>query len=68
MLKYKMDVLAELSKKGYSTYKIRKDNILGQSTIVDIKSGKVVSAKVLDTICRLLHCQPGDLIEYIEEE
>ena len=30
---YKIDILEELNNIGYSTYKIRKEKILGESTI-----------------------------------
>lgn len=34
-----------------------------------LKSGKVkgVRFSTLDAICRYLHCQPGDLLEYSDE-
>lgn len=28
----------------------------------------MVSWKTIETICRLLNCQPGDLLEYVEVE
>lgn len=30
-------------------------------------AAKHIPVNVLDAFCRELHCQPGDLIEYIEE-
>ena len=32
-----------------------------------IRSGQMVSWATLETICDLLECQPGDLLEYIKE-
>lgn len=66
-VKYKIDVLSALKKAGFSTYRLQKDNLLGSSTIQKIKKGEVVAASNLSVICRLLKCQPGDLLEYIEE-
>ena len=65
---YKVDILAELKKKGYSSTKIREEKLIGQSYLQQLRHGELVSWKTLDTICALLECQPGDLIEYIKEE
>ena len=66
-IKYKIDVLAELKKSGYSSYRLRKEKLLGESTIQKIRNQEIVNAENLSTVCRLLNCQPGDIIEYIEE-
>ena len=67
MLRYKIDILEELKNKGYSTYKLRKDKIIGESQIQKIRTGELASKEKLNTICRLLTCQPGDILEYIDE-
>lgn len=61
---YKIDVLAELKKKGYSSYRLRKERIFGEATIQKIRTGELVSWENISTICRLLECQPGDIVEY----
>ena len=35
-----------------------------------LKTGKVVAVRfsTLNEICRVLNCQPGDILEYVEEE
>lgn len=67
-IKYKIDVLAALKDAGYSTYRIRKDKLLGEATLQSLREGKAVSWDNIATICRLLDCQPGDIMEYVEEE
>lgn len=64
MLKYKVDVLELLKSKGYSTYKIRKENILGQATITYLNQGKIVGVEAIDRICTILECQISDIIEW----
>lgn len=66
-IRYKVDILAELKKKGYSSTRIREEKLIGQSYLQQLRRGELVSWKTLDTICSLLGCQPGDLIEYVEE-
>ena len=65
-IRYKLDILAELKKKGYSSTRIREEKLIGQSYLQQLRRGELVSWKTLDTICSLLECQPGDLIEYVE--
>ena len=66
-IKYKIDVIAALKEAGYNTTKIRKDKIMGEAMLQKIRSGQMVSWATLETICELLNCQPGDLLEYVKE-
>ena len=67
MIKYKIDVLEELKGKGYTSYKLRKDKIMGEAQIQKIRQGEIASKETLNTICKLLQIQPGDLLEYIDD-
>ena len=67
-LQYKFDVVAALKGKGYTSYKIRQEKLLSESTIQKLRAGKGVAWENIETLCRLLDCQPGDLLEYIESE
>lgn len=67
-IQYKIDILSKLKEKGYSTYRLRKDKIFGEATIQDLRTGKIVSQNNLSTICRLLECQPGDILKYVKGE
>lgn len=66
MLRYKIDILEELKGKGYSTYKLRKDKLIGEAQIQKIRNGEIASKETLNTICKILNCQPGDILEYVE--
>ena len=66
-LRYKIDVLNALKEKGYNTNKIRMEGLLSQSTLQKFRQQQGVSWENLETLCRLLECQPGDLIEYTDE-
>ena len=63
-----MDVIAVLKEAGYNTNRIRKEKIMGEAMLQKIRSGQMVSWATLETICSLLECQPGDLIEYVKED
>lgn len=67
-LVYKIDVLNALKEKGYNTNKIRTEGLLSQSTLQKFRNKQGVSWENLETLCRLLECQPADLIEYVADE
>ncbi len=66
MLRYKIDILEELKANGYTSYKLRKDKLIGEAQIQKIRNGEIASKETLNTICKLLNCQPGDILEYVE--
>jgi putative transcriptional regulator len=66
-MRYKIDVLNALKEKGYNTNKIRTEGLLSQSTLQKFRNQQGVSWENLETLCRLLECQPGDLLEFAED-
>ena len=64
---YKIDVIAKLKEAGYNTSTIRKEKIMSESTVQKLRSGKGLAWDNIETLCRLLECQPGDLMEYVPE-
>lgn len=68
MILYKIEILPALKAAGYSTNKIRTDKLMGQATLQQLRHGELASWKTIDTVCRLLDCQPGDLLEYVADE
>lgn len=64
---YKFNVLSALIEKGYTTYKIRKEKLLSESTVQKLRNEEPISWENIATICRLLDCQPGDIMEYVED-
>ena len=67
-LTYKGDILAKLKDAGYTTYRIRKDKLLGEFTVQKLRAGEPISWESIATICALLDCQPGDIMEYAPDE
>ena len=66
-VKYKVDILGALKEKGYSTYKLRKEKLLAENTIQQLRNKELVSWVNIGRLCDLLDCQPGDLLEYAKE-
>ena len=65
-IQYKIDIKEEKKSKGYSSTKIREEKLIGQSYLQQIRHGELVSWKTIDTLCSLLDCQVGDLVEYVK--
>ena len=69
MLRYKTDILAELKKAGWTTVRIRKERIVGESALQKMRTGDTsISLGTLEAICDILQCQPGNLIEWVPNE
>lgn len=66
-LQYKINVVQSLKSNGYNTNKIRIDRLLSESTMTKLRRQLPVSWENLETLCRLLRCQPGDILEYVAD-
>ena len=66
-LQYKINVLEALKDKGYTTYTLRKEKLLSESTIQKLRMGEGVAWDNLEALCKLLDCDIGDLLEYVRE-
>ena len=68
MIAYSIDILAALKEKGYSTYRIRKEKLFGEAQLQKLRSNELVSKETLNTLCKLLSCQPGEILKYISDD
>ena len=66
-VRYKIDILAALKEAGYTSYRMRKEKLMGEATLQQLREGVLVSWLNIAKICELLKCQPGDILEYTEE-
>jgi putative transcriptional regulator len=64
MIKYKIDILKELKDKGYTTYVLRKNKYLSETTLANIREGKPVTMGALDAICVMLRKRPEEVIDF----
>ncbi len=56
-----------LKQKGYTTYRIRQEKIIGENALTAMRKGGNINSKNIVALCRLLDCQPGDLMEYVPD-
>lgn len=59
-----------LAKRKMSVTELSERVGITMANISVLKNGKAKAIKIstLDSICRALKCQPGDILEYVEEE
>lgn len=53
-----------MSEQGLTTYRIRKDKIISESTLQRIRENKGITTDAVAALCEVLDCQPGDILEY----
>lgn len=53
----------------WTTYRIRKEKLIGEGTLTALRNGRGgINSDTLNRLCAALHCQPGDLMEYIPDD
>lgn len=53
--------------KNVTSYKLQKAGF-SRATYYSIKQGNSISTNTINQLCRILHCDVSDIIEYIEKE
>ena len=56
-----------LSLKGYSTYKLIKDEYFSSGTIQKLRNNEVLGKQGLETLCTLLQCDISDILEFVPD-
>ena len=67
-LQYNGDILAKLKEAGYNSNRLRQEKIIGQSFLQQIRHGEIVSWKKIELLCKLMKCQPGDILIYKDDD
>lgn len=57
-----------LNRKEIKKTELVKRNVIHSSTLSKLTKGEHVSTKAIDSMCEFLHCQPGDIMEYVYQE
>ena len=67
-LRMNLDVMMAKRKIGLTELSKEVDITMANLSILKNNKAKAVRFTTLEALCKALHCQPGDLIEYVEEE
>lgn len=62
-----LDVMMAKRKKGLTELAGEVDITLANLSILKNNRAKAVRLSTLDAICKALNCQPGDILEYVED-
>ena len=63
-----LDVIMAKRKIGVKELSEEIDITMANLSILKNNKAKAVRFSTLDAICKTLHCQPGDILEYVDDE
>lgn len=68
MIKLRLDRM--MLERGISLQDLASKVGITNANMSNIKTGKInaIRFSTLDAICKILECQPGDILEYIEDD
>lgn len=68
MIRVNLDVM--MAKRKISLGDLAKKVGITNSNLSILKTGKAKAVRfsTLDALCKILNCQPGDILEYVEDE
>ena len=67
-IRMNLDVVMAKRKIGLTELSREVDITMANLSILKNNKAKAVRFTTLEALCKALHCQPGDLMEYVEEE
>ena len=67
-IRINLDVEMAKQKKGLTALANEVDITLANLSILKNNKAKAIRFSTLDAICKALNCQPGDILEYVEED
>ena len=63
-----LDVMMAKRKMSVTELANKIDSTMANLSILKNNKAKAVRFTTLDAICRVLDCQPGDILEYVEDD
>lgn len=63
-----LDVMMAMRKKSLTELAGEVDITLANLSILKNNKAKAVRFSTLEAICKALNCQPGDIIQYVDDE
>ncbi|MCH5270609.1 MAG: helix-turn-helix transcriptional regulator [Lachnospiraceae bacterium] len=66
-IRINLDVVMAQRKKGLTELAGEIDLTLANLSILKNNKAKAIRFSTLESICKALNCQPGDILEYVDE-
>ncbi|MBG9734478.1 helix-turn-helix transcriptional regulator [Paenibacillus alvei] len=67
-IRVNLDVMMAKRKMSSTELSRRLDITMANLSILKTNKAKAIRFSTLDALCSILECQPGDILEYVEEE
>ena len=67
-IRINLDVMKKKKKKGLTELAGEVDITLANLSILKNNKAKAVRLSTLNAICRALDCQPGDILQYVDDD
>ncbi|MDE6456131.1 MAG: helix-turn-helix domain-containing protein [Dysosmobacter sp.] len=62
-------LFALLAERGLNAYTLKKENVVGNATIEKLQKNQGnIDTRSIVRLCKYLQCQPGDIMEYVEDD
>lgn len=69
MIRYKINLVDSLKSAGFHAGYIRENKLLSESTMTKFRKNDAhVTVDNINVVCKLLNCQPGDILEYVPDQ
>lgn len=68
MIRVNLDMMLLKRRLQLTELSQRVDVTIANLSILKTGKGKAIRFSTLDAICKALNCQPGDLLEYVEDQ
>ncbi len=68
MIEIDLDVMLAMRKMTSAELAEKIDITPANLSILKTGKARAIRFSTLEAICKVLHCQPGDIIKYVEEE
>ena len=65
MIQYKIDIMKSLAERGFTANRMRREKILSESTMQNLRRAGNITIETLNIICIILRCQPSDILEIV---
>lgn len=56
-----------LEDRNITSYSIKRNGVIGQATWKKIHEGGHIDTRSIGALCKYLNCQPGDILEFVDE-
>lgn len=68
MIRVNLDVMMAKRKMSLTELAEKVNITMANLSVLKTEKAKAIRFSTLDTICKVLDCQPGDILEYVKDE